>query len=75
MFVKVSSNPCFCPHLWEIVYSGHKNLRTALNKKHASRDLRSIWVLKNPFIKKNVEHSQAEIVKNWFQEINFVKNI
>ena len=35
----------------------------------------SFWVLQIPFIKKNVEHLQAERVQNRFEEINFVKNI
>ena len=35
----------------------------ALNIKHASRELSRFWILKTPFIKKNVEHSQTERVK------------
>ena len=48
-------------------------MSTALNKKLVSRENLSLWVLKNPFIKKNMEHSQSERVKNRFQEMNFVE--
>ena len=33
--------------------------------------LGSFWVLKIPFIKKNVEHSQTERVKKRNQQLNF----
>ena len=42
--------------------SRHKRSSTALNKKHASRELLSFWVLKIPFTKENVEHSHTERV-------------
>ena len=68
-------NLCFCPLLWEKVCSRHKNLGTALNQKNMP--LESFWaqVLKIPFIKKNVDHSQSGRMKNIYQEINPVKNI
>ena len=37
-------------------------------KKHASKEHLSMWVLKFPFIKKNVEHSQTERVKKRYQQ-------
>ena len=42
----------------------------ALNKKHASRELLSFWVLKIVFIKENenVEHSQTERAKKLYQQ-------
>ena len=46
-----------------------------LIKQHACRELLSFWLLKIPFIKKNVEHSQAKRGENLFQDVNFVKNI
>ena len=68
LFIRVSGNLCLCPHLWE---TRPKNLI----KQHACRELLSFWVLKIPFIKKNVEHSQAKRGENLFQEVNLVKNI
>ena len=41
----------------------------ALNKKHASRELLSFSVLKIPFIKENVKHSQTERAKKRYQQI------
>ena len=38
----------------------HKNLSIVLDKKYASRELLSFRVLKIPFTKENVEHSQTE---------------
>ena len=41
----------------------------ALNQKHASREFLRFWVLKLPFTKENVEHSQNERVKKLYQQI------
>ena len=41
----------------------------ALNKKLASRDLLSFWVLKIPFKSKTVENSQTERVNKHHQQI------
>ena len=39
----------------------------ALNKKHASRELLSFYILKISFLKENVEHSQSERLKKRYQ--------
>ena len=41
----------------------------ALNKKLASRDLLSFWVLKIPFKNKTVENAQTERVNKHYQQI------
>ena len=38
----------------------------ALDKKHASIELLSFWILKISFIEENVEHSQTERLKNCY---------
>ena len=50
----------------------HKSLTTARNK---NMSLRSFCVLKIQFLKKEVEHSENERVKQRYQQIKFVKKI
>ena len=42
-------------------------------EKHASYELLSFRIVKIPFIKKNVKHSQTERVKKRYQQISSVK--
>ena len=51
-----------------------KNLSIALNKKHASKELLRFWILKNAFIKKDIEHLEAdERVKNAIKRFKYEK--
>ena len=52
----------------------HKNVTISLNK-NMSPDSFCIWVLKIPFIKKNVNDLQAEKVKKRYQQIQEVETL